>query len=63
MRSCNGSNGTPLDPPLFWLDNIFGYLKHQIFKDWFTNNALSVFQNTKYKSLLYPLYTAWSGLE
>ncbi len=19
----NGSNGTPLDPPLFWLDNIF----------------------------------------
>jgi hypothetical protein len=21
------SNGTPLDPPLFWLDNIFKYLK------------------------------------
>jgi hypothetical protein len=23
MRSHYGSNGTPLDPPLFWLDNIF----------------------------------------
>jgi hypothetical protein len=23
MGSHNGSNGTPLDPPLFWLDNIF----------------------------------------
>jgi hypothetical protein len=23
MRSHNGSNGTPLEPPLFWLDNIF----------------------------------------
>ncbi len=22
----NGSNGTPLDPPLFWLDNIFNPL-------------------------------------
>ncbi len=23
VGSPNGSNGTPLDPPLFWLDNIF----------------------------------------
>ena len=23
VGSQNGSNGTPLDPPLFWLDNIF----------------------------------------
>jgi hypothetical protein len=23
MGSHDGSNGTPLDPPLFWLDNIF----------------------------------------
>jgi hypothetical protein len=23
MRSHNGSNGTPLEPPIFWLDNIF----------------------------------------
>jgi hypothetical protein len=23
MGSHNGSNGTPLDPPLFWLDNTF----------------------------------------
>ncbi len=23
MESHNGSNGTPLDPPLFWLDNTF----------------------------------------
>jgi hypothetical protein len=23
MRSHNGSNATPLDPPLFWLDSIF----------------------------------------
>jgi hypothetical protein len=23
MRSHNGLNVTPLDPPLFWLDNIF----------------------------------------
>ncbi len=23
MRSHNSSNGTPLNPPLFWLDNIF----------------------------------------
>jgi len=63
MRSHNCLNGTPLDPPLFWLDNIFKYLKHKIFKDCFMNNALSIFQNTIYKSLLYPLYTAWSGLE
>jgi hypothetical protein len=25
MQSHKGSNGTPLDPPLFWLDNIFKY--------------------------------------
>jgi hypothetical protein len=24
--SHNGSNGTPLDPPLFWLDNTFNEL-------------------------------------
>jgi hypothetical protein len=29
MRSHNGSNGTPLDPPLFWLDNTFK--KNEIF--------------------------------
>jgi hypothetical protein len=23
VESRNGSNGTPLNPPLFWLDNIF----------------------------------------
>ncbi len=23
MRRDNGSKGTPLDPPVFWLDNIF----------------------------------------
>jgi hypothetical protein len=23
VESQNGSNGTPLNPPLFWLDNIF----------------------------------------
>jgi hypothetical protein len=23
VGSQNGSNGTPLNPPLFWLDNIF----------------------------------------
>jgi hypothetical protein len=23
VESRNGSNGTPLSPPLFWLDNIF----------------------------------------
>ena len=23
VGSRNGSNGTPLNPPLFWLDNIF----------------------------------------
>ena len=23
MGRHNGSNGTPLDPPLFWLDNTF----------------------------------------
>jgi hypothetical protein len=28
MRSHNGSNGTPLDPPLVWLDNIFKELAH-----------------------------------
>jgi hypothetical protein len=27
VGSPNGSNGTPLDPPLFWLDNIFKYQK------------------------------------
>ncbi len=26
MRSHNGSNGTPLDPPLFSLDNTFKHL-------------------------------------
>jgi hypothetical protein len=25
MGSRNGSNGTPLDPPLFWLDNTFKF--------------------------------------
>ncbi len=25
MGSHNGSNGTPLDTPLFWLDNTFKY--------------------------------------
>jgi hypothetical protein len=26
VGSQNGLNGTPLDPPLFWLDNIFNTL-------------------------------------
>ncbi len=35
VGSRNGSNGTPLDPPLFWLDNIFkGYLMIQIPMTW-----------------------------
>jgi hypothetical protein len=29
--SPNGSNGTPLDPPLFWLDNIFNMEKLTFF--------------------------------
>ncbi len=28
----NGSNGTPLDPPLFWLDNIFNSLQYGLEK-------------------------------
>jgi hypothetical protein len=27
VGSPNGSNGTPLDPPLYWLDNIFNLTK------------------------------------
>jgi hypothetical protein len=26
MRSHHGSNDTPLDPPLFWLDNTFNWV-------------------------------------
>jgi hypothetical protein len=29
MQSHNGLNVTPLDPPLFWLDNIFNGIKYQ----------------------------------
>jgi hypothetical protein len=29
MRSHNGLNGTPLDHPLFWLDNIFNRITYQ----------------------------------
>jgi hypothetical protein len=29
MQSHNGLNGTPLDTPLFWLDNIFNGTTYQ----------------------------------
>jgi hypothetical protein len=29
MRSHKGLNGTPLDPPLFWLENIFNGITYQ----------------------------------
>ncbi len=43
VGSPNGSNGTPLDPPHFWLDNIFKF----IFVVKKTNRPMAVSDSSK----------------